>query len=65
MRAATLLIELGAIFFALGVLGRVASWLNIPVMPLYLVGGLAFGQGGLVSLLGEPGVRPGSPPRSA
>jgi CPA2 family monovalent cation:H+ antiporter-2 len=47
---ATLLIELGAILFALGVLGRVARWLHVPVVPLYLVAGLFFGQGGLVSL---------------
>jgi CPA2 family monovalent cation:H+ antiporter-2 len=47
---ATLLIELGAILFALGILGRVARWLHIPVVPLYLVAGLCFGQGGLLSL---------------
>jgi CPA2 family monovalent cation:H+ antiporter-2 len=47
---ATLLIELGAILFALGVLGRIARWLHIPVVPLYLVAGLFFGQGGLLSL---------------
>lgn len=47
---ATLLVELGAILFALGILGRVARWAHIPVVPLYLVAGLFFGQGGLVSL---------------
>jgi monovalent cation:H+ antiporter-2, CPA2 family len=47
---ATLLIELGAILLALGILGRVARWLHIPVVPLYLVAGLCFGQGGLLSL---------------
>ncbi|MGH8862754.1 MAG: cation:proton antiporter, partial [Jatrophihabitantaceae bacterium] len=45
-----LLVELGAILFALGVLGRVARWLHIPVVPLYLVAGLCFWQGGLLSL---------------
>ena len=45
-----LLVELGAILFALGVLGRVARWLHIPVIPLYLLAGLCFGQGGLLSL---------------
>jgi monovalent cation:H+ antiporter-2, CPA2 family len=47
---AGLLAELGAILLALGILGRVARWLHIPVVPLYLVAGLFFGQGGLVSL---------------
>jgi monovalent cation:H+ antiporter-2, CPA2 family len=47
---ATLLVELGAILLALGILGRVARWARIPVVPLYLVAGLFFGQGGLVSL---------------
>ena len=47
---AILLIELGAILFALGILGRVARWLHIPVIPLYLLAGLFFGQGGLLSL---------------
>lgn len=47
---ATLLVELGAILLALGILGRVARWAHIPVVPLYLVAGLFFGQGGLVSL---------------
>ena len=47
---ATLLVELGAILLALGILGRVARWVHIPVVPLYLVAGLFFGQGGLVSL---------------
>ena len=47
---ATLLVELGAILLALGILGRVARWLHIPVVPLYLVAGLFFGQGGLLSL---------------
>jgi len=46
----TLLIELGAIMFVLGFLGRAARLLRIPVIPLYLAAGLLFGQGGLVSL---------------
>jgi CPA2 family monovalent cation:H+ antiporter-2 len=45
-----LLIELGAILFALGALGRVAKLLHIPVIPLYLLAGLCFGQGGFLSL---------------
>jgi monovalent cation:H+ antiporter-2, CPA2 family len=47
---ATLLVELGAILFALGILGRIARWLQMPVVPLYLVAGLCFGQGGVLSL---------------
>jgi monovalent cation:H+ antiporter-2, CPA2 family len=47
---ATLLIELGAILFALGILGQVARWIHVPVVPLYLLAGLAFGQGGLLEL---------------
>ena len=49
------LIELGALFFGLGVLGRLAGRLGISPVPLYLLGGLAFGTGGLVPLEGiEP-----------
>jgi K+:H+ antiporter subunit KhtU len=47
---ATLLVELGAILFALGILGQIARVLRIPVVPLYLVAGLFFGQGGLLEL---------------
>jgi len=47
---ATFLIELGAILFALGLLGRLAAALRIPVIPLYLVAGLFFGQGGVLDL---------------
>lgn len=59
------LLELGAIFFGLGLLGRLAHRIGLSPIPLYLLGGLAFGQGGLVplgdigeftSLAGEVGV---------
>lgn len=46
------LIELGAVFFGLGVLGRLAWRIGISPIPLYLVGGLAFGTGGLIPLHG-------------
>lgn len=46
----TLLIELGAILFGLAMLARIARRLGIPVIPLYLLAGLAFGQGGIVDL---------------
>ncbi|MDA3624307.1 cation:proton antiporter [Saccharopolyspora oryzae] len=49
------LIELGAVFFGLGVLGRLAWKIGVSPIPLYLLGGLAFGTGGLVPLHGiEP-----------
>jgi CPA2 family monovalent cation:H+ antiporter-2 len=47
---AAVLIQLGATLLALGMLGRLARAMNIPVIPLYLLGGLAFGQGGFVTL---------------
>ena len=46
------LIELGAVFFGLGILGRLAWKIGISPIPLYLIGGLAFGSGGLVPLEG-------------
>jgi len=47
---AVLLVELGALLFGLGVLGRIARLFNIPVIPVYLLAGLCFGQGGVLSL---------------
>lgn len=46
------LIELGAVFFGLGILGRLAWRIGISPIPLYLLGGLAFGAGGLAPLHG-------------
>jgi CPA2 family monovalent cation:H+ antiporter-2 len=46
------LIELGAIFFGLGMLGRLAWKIGISPIPFYLLGGLAFGSGGLIPLEG-------------
>ena len=46
------LIELGAIFFGLGILGRFAWKIGISPIPFYLLGGLAFGSGGLIPLEG-------------
>ena len=48
--AANLLVELGAVLIALAVLGRVASRFGIPSIPLYLLAGLAVGEGGVVDL---------------
>ncbi|GAB1511165.1 cation:proton antiporter [Actinophytocola sp. KF-1] len=49
---AVALIELGAIFFGLGVLGRIAWKIGISPIPFYLLGGLAFGSGGILPLEG-------------
>ena len=46
------LIELGAVFFGLGLLGRLAGRIGLSPIPLYLLGGLAFGSGGLIPLGG-------------
>ncbi|MGZ0151212.1 cation:proton antiporter [Kribbella sp. WER1] len=45
-----LLIELGAVILALGVLGRIAGRLGFSPIPLYLLAGLAFGHGGILPL---------------
>ncbi len=45
-----LLIELGAVVLSLGVLGRLAGRIGMSPIPLYLLAGLAFGQGGLIPL---------------
>ena len=50
--SAIALIELGAIFFGLGILGRLAWKIGISPIPFYLLGGLAFGSGGLIPLTG-------------
>ncbi|MFF0814022.1 cation:proton antiporter [Rhodococcus sp. NPDC003318] len=44
------LVELGAVFFALGVLGRLAGRVGMSPVPLYLLGGLCFGNGGFITL---------------
>ena len=46
------LIELGAVVFCLGLLARLAGRIGMSPIPLYLVGGLFFGAGGLVKLEG-------------
>jgi K+:H+ antiporter subunit KhtU len=49
------LIELGAVFFGLGLLGRLAGRIGLSPIPLYLVGGIFFGTGGVVPLTGIEG----------
>lgn len=41
--------------FLLAVLARVAAWWGISPIPLYLLGGLAFGEGGLIPLITSQG----------
>ena len=43
-------IELGAVAVGLSLLARLAGRLGIPAIPLYLVAGLALGEGGVVTL---------------
>ncbi|MEN3585218.1 cation:proton antiporter [Streptomyces sp. ZYX-F-203] len=50
MHSATLLIEFGAIILGLGLLGRFAGRFRLSPIPLYLIAGLAFGEGGLLPL---------------
>jgi monovalent cation:H+ antiporter-2, CPA2 family len=45
-----LLIEVGVLLFALGMLGRLGRRVGLSPIPLYLLAGLAFGHGGLVPL---------------
>jgi CPA2 family monovalent cation:H+ antiporter-2 len=49
-QAAWVFIELGAAVLALAVLTRLAHRLGFSAIPLYLLGGLAFGNGGLLPL---------------
>jgi monovalent cation:H+ antiporter-2, CPA2 family len=51
LESSGVLIELGAVIIGLAVLARLASRLAIPAIPLYLLAGLAFGEGGLLPLV--------------
>jgi len=44
------LIQIGAVLFGLALLGRLAQRFGLSPIPLYLLGGLAFGHGGIVKL---------------
>ncbi|MFP3989694.1 cation:proton antiporter [Streptomyces sp. E11-3] len=50
MDSAVFLIEFGAIILALGLLGRFAGRFRLSPIPLYLLAGLAFGEGGVLPL---------------
>jgi monovalent cation:H+ antiporter-2, CPA2 family len=61
MHGAELLLELGGVILGLGVLGRLAGRLGLSPIPLYLLAGLAFGEGGLLPLLtATEFIRPGA-----
>ena len=46
------LTELGAVFFVLGLLARLAGRIGLSPIPFYLVAGLCFGEGGFFELEG-------------
>ena len=50
MHAAILLAEVGAVVLGLGLLAALALRIGVSPIPLYLIAGLAFGQGGLLPL---------------
>ncbi|MET9861547.1 cation:proton antiporter [Streptomyces smyrnaeus] len=50
-----LLIELGAVILGLGLVGRFAGRIGLSPIPLYLLGGLAFGHGGVFPLKASEG----------
>lgn len=50
-----LLLELGAVVLGLAVLARIAGRLGVPSIPLYLLAGLAFGEGGVIPLVTAQG----------
>ena len=45
------LLELGVVILGLAVLARIAARFDLPTAPLYLLAGLAFGEGGIVPLV--------------
>lgn len=45
------LLELGAVILGLAVLARAAARFDLPTVPLYLLAGLAFGEGGILPLV--------------
>ena len=48
--AAEAFVELGAVVLALAVMARLAGWLRVTAIPLYLLVGLSVGEGGLTRL---------------
>ena len=58
MDIAQLLLDLGGVLFALGVLGRVADRVGFSPIPFYLLVGLAFGRGGCIRWSPRRGFHP-------
>lgn len=48
--AALLFLEIGVLLFGIALLGRLAGRIGISPIPLILLGGLAFGEGGLIPI---------------
>lgn len=59
-----LLVELGSVILGLGIIGRFAGRIGLSPIPLYLLAGLAFGDGGCCPS-GPARSSPLSAPRSA
>jgi monovalent cation:H+ antiporter-2, CPA2 family len=51
VHGSAVLLELGGVILGLGILGRLAGRLGLSAIPLYLLAGLAFGEGGLLPLV--------------
>ena len=51
MHGSAFLLELGGVILLLAILARVAQRFGFSPIPLYLLAGLAFGQGGLIPLV--------------
>jgi monovalent cation:H+ antiporter-2, CPA2 family len=51
VHGAAVLLELGGVLLGLGILGRLAGRFGLSAIPLYLLAGLAFGEGGLLPLV--------------
>lgn len=45
-----LFLEFGLLLLGLGLIARVADWLSVSAVPLFLIAGLFFGEGGLVGI---------------
>lgn len=53
MDVARTLLEVGGVVLGLGILGRLAALVHVSPIPFYLLGGLLFGSGGLIPLVGS------------
>jgi monovalent cation:H+ antiporter-2, CPA2 family len=51
VEGAVVLLELGGVILGLGLLGRLAGRFGLSAIPLYLLGGLTLGEGGLLPLV--------------